>query len=75
MRMRTGKDPHRCNYRDPRSYADWEAHLIMTCPDCRLKNMPDSCLDDLDRLIVLEGQRAEPEPDPYAHYDSFPEDY
>lgn len=69
MRVRTQKDPKTCNYREPRSYADWEAHVVMTCPGCRIRNMPDSCLADLDRLIAQE--QSGDDRDPYEHYDSF----
>lgn len=57
MRYFGSRDIKSAQYEYPVTYADWQAHIMLTCPIHRLPRMPESCLDDLDRLIAIE-QRA-----------------
>lgn len=58
MRYLGHGDIKSAQYEHPVSYPDWQAHIMLTCPIHRLPRMPDSCLEDLDRIISAEKRSA-----------------
>jgi len=48
------RDIKKAQYVSPVTYPDWQAHIMLTCPAHRIRFMPESCMEDLDKYISLE---------------------
>lgn len=45
------KNPYKISKKDkPVTWIDWLEHMAKNCEDCRLKEIPESCLKDLEKL-------------------------
>ena len=60
MKYLGNTDPRNAKYQAPVTYVDWQAHVMLTCPVCRLQRMPATCVVDLERIIALEYSKKDP---------------